>query len=145
MLVTVGVAVGLASVVDDKDGPLHAYTVAVADGLVVRVTVPPTHIGPLFVGAAVGVGLTLTSVVYIVAGLQPDPAPLLTVSEYVVVTVGVAVGLASVAEDKLAPLQEYIEAPPDGFANKLTVPPLQIVPLFVGAAVGDGLTVTTVT
>lgn len=48
--------------------------------LAFNVTVPPTHMGPLFVGAATGVALTVTTVVYMVDGLHPEPV-VLTVSE----------------------------------------------------------------
>jgi hypothetical protein len=82
MLGTVGVAVGLAAVDEDRLGPLHAYVFALPPGLAVSTTVPPLHIGPLCVGAAVGVGLTVTVVVYMVEGTQPDAAvPLVTVRE----------------------------------------------------------------
>ena len=53
----------MEAVVDDNDGPLHEYILAPPDGLAVRVTVPPTQIGPLLVGAAAGDGLTVTLVV----------------------------------------------------------------------------------
>lgn len=49
------------------------------DGFALKVAVPPIHIGPLLVGAATGIGLTDTIVVYMVAGLQPAAPPLLTV------------------------------------------------------------------
>jgi hypothetical protein len=56
-------------------------------------TVPPLQIYPLFVGPAVGAEFTVTVVVYIVDGVQPDAAvPFVTVNEYVLLTVGVAVG-----------------------------------------------------
>ena len=42
-----------------------------------RLTVPPLQIGPSFEGAAVGVGLTVTVVVYTVTGAQPDALMLL--------------------------------------------------------------------
>ena len=104
--VTVGVAVGLATVVDDNDGPLHEYVVVLPPGLAVNVTVPPLQIGPLFVGAAVGVVFTVTEVVYTVAGAQPGCVePSVTVSEYTLVTVGVAVGLAIADDDNDEPLQ----------------------------------------
>jgi len=79
-----------------------------------------------------------------VTGLQPDAPPLLTVSEYVLVTVGVAVGFWSVVDDRFAPLQLYIVVPPDGTAVRFTVPPIHIGPLLLTAAVGIGLTVTVV-
>ncbi len=62
--VAVGVVVGFCTVEDDRFGPLHAQLVV--DGLVlaVRFTVPPTHIGPLFVGPVdTGTALTETVVV----------------------------------------------------------------------------------
>jgi hypothetical protein len=97
------------------------------------------------VGAATGVALTETVVVYIVDGEQPEIAvPLVTVSEYVLVTVGVAVGFSVVAEDKPGPLQANVVAPSAGLAVKFTVPPLQMYPLLVGAAEGGVLTVTVV-
>jgi hypothetical protein len=55
---------------------------ALPPGFAVSATVPPLHIGLLFAGAAVGVLLTVTVVVYIVDGPQPGlPLPSLTVSE----------------------------------------------------------------
>jgi hypothetical protein len=63
VLVTVGVAVGLAAVDEDRLGPLHAYVFALPPGFAVSATVPPLHIGLLFVGAAVGVEFTVTDVV----------------------------------------------------------------------------------
>lgn len=114
-------------------------------GFALSATVPPLQIGLVFVGAAVGVGLTVTVVVYMVVGLQPDAAvPLVTVSEYTLVVVGVAVGLATTADDRFGPLHEYVLAPPDGLAVSVTVPPLHIGPSLVGAAVGIALTVTEV-
>jgi hypothetical protein len=51
-------------------------------GLAERLTVPPLHIGPSLAGAAVGVEFTVTEVVYIVDGAQPEAAePLVTTSE----------------------------------------------------------------
>jgi hypothetical protein len=63
MLVTVGVAVGLATTVEDRLGPLQEYVFALPPGLAVSATVPPLHIGLLFVGAAVGAEFTVTDVV----------------------------------------------------------------------------------
>jgi hypothetical protein len=84
-------------------------------------------------------------VVYIVEGVHPGlVVPLVTVSEYVLVTVGVADGLASVDEDRFGPLHEYVFAPPPGLAVSATVPPLQIGLLLVGVATGTALTVTVV-
>ena len=50
------------------------------EGTAVRFTVPPTHIGPLLLTVAVGLGLTITVVAYTVAGLHPD-ALMVTVKE----------------------------------------------------------------
>jgi hypothetical protein len=125
--VTVGVAVGLAVVEDDNEVPLQLYTEAPPAPLALRFTVPPTHIGPLLVGAAVGVAFTATDVVYTVAGLQPaSVVPSLTVRLYTEVAVGVAVGLATEADDNEVPLQLNTDAPPAPFAVRLTVPPLQM-------------------
>ena len=104
------------------------------------VTVPELHIGPVFVGPAVGAGVTVTCVVYIVAGLQPG---ILTVNEYVLVTVGVAVGFCAVVDDKFDPLHKYPVTPPEGVAVSVTVATLQIGPLLDTTAVGL-LTVTVV-
>ena len=74
--------------------------------MAVNVTVPPLQIGPLLDGAAVGVALTVTEVVYTVAGEHPASAvPSLTVSEYTVVDVGVAVGFSVLVADNDEPLQ----------------------------------------
>ena len=125
--VTVGVAVGLAIVNEDRAEPLQLYTVAPPAPLAVRFTVPPTHIGPLLAGDAVGVAFTVTDVVYTVDGLQPASAvPSLTVRLYTVVAVGVAVGLAIEEDDNEVPLQLYTDAPPAPLAVRLTVPPLQM-------------------
>jgi hypothetical protein len=45
-----------------------------------NVAVPPVHIGPPLVGAAMGTAFTVTVVVYTVPELQPEPV-LLTVTE----------------------------------------------------------------
>ena len=75
-----GVAVGFWSDDVKPPGPVHDHEVALLE-FAFRVTVPPEHIGLLFVAPVEdGVGLTVTVVVYIVAGLQPLPA-LLTVNE----------------------------------------------------------------
>jgi hypothetical protein len=125
--VTVGVAVGFAIEEDDNEVPLQLYTDAPPAPFAVRFTVPPTHIGPLLVGAAVGVAFTATDVVYTVDGLQPaSVVPSLTVRLYTEVAVGVAVGLAIEEDDNEVPLQLYTDAPPAPFAVRLTVPPLQM-------------------
>ncbi len=60
--------------------PCHNHAVVLAFDTAFKVTVPPSHIGLVFVGAAVGTAFTVTVVVYTVDGLQPLPAAL-TVNE----------------------------------------------------------------
>jgi hypothetical protein len=65
--------------------------------------------------------------VYTVAGAQPASlVPSLTVSEYTVVEVGVAVGFSEVVADNDEPLHVYVLAPLAGLAVRVTVPPTQI-------------------
>ncbi len=52
------------------------------------------------------------------------------------VAVGAAVGLAVVAPVSEEPDHANVLAPPEGFAAKVTVPPLQIGLVLVGAAIG---------
>lgn len=141
VVVTTGFAVGFCSVELKPPGPLQDHAVAPVE-FAVKVTGPPEVTGPLFVGAAVGLAFTETVVVYAVDGLQPGPLAL-TVNEYVVVTVGVAVGFCAVELKPPAAVHDHEVAPVE-FAFKVAVPPAQIVPLFVGAAVGTELTVTAV-
>ena len=69
---------------------------------------------------------------------------LLTISEYVVVTVGVAVGFCKLEVKPSDPTQLHAVALLE-CALKLTIPPLQIRPLFVAPLdIGRGLTVTVV-
>ncbi len=112
--------------------------------LALKVTVPPLQIGPLFVAPLeVGTGLTVTVVVYTVAGAQPEPT-LLTVSEYVVVTVGVITGFCNAEVVPFEPVQLHAVALLE-LALSVAVPPTQIAPLFVAPLeVGTGLTVTVV-
>ena len=78
--VAVGVAVGFCKEEEKPEGPDHDHAVASLE-LADNVTVPPTHIGPLLVAPVEdGTGLTVTVVVYTVAGVQPDPV-LLSVNE----------------------------------------------------------------
>ena len=109
-----------------------------------KVTVPPLQIVPLFVAPVEdGTGLTVTVVVYTVAGAQPLPT-LLTVSEYVVVAVGLNTGFCNAEVVPLEPVQLHAVALLE-FALKVAVPPTQIAPLFVAPLeVGTGLTVTVV-
>ena len=62
-MVTVGVAVGFCTVVDDRPAPLQVYVVGEPVGFAVSVTVPPLHIGPLLVGAALEAAFTTAVVV----------------------------------------------------------------------------------
>ena len=76
------------------------------EGLAVSVTVPPIHIGPLFVGAAVGVGLTVTVVIPV--AVQPDPG-VLTVIVYtpaIAVVIPLLLGIADVEVKPDGPLHE---------------------------------------
>jgi hypothetical protein len=99
----------------------------------------------LFVGAAVGFALTVTEVVYTSDGEQPGCVlPSVTVTEYMLVLVGVAVGFSALLDDSDVPLQLNVVAPPDGVAVSVTVPPAHIGPLFTGAATGLAFTVTEV-
>ncbi len=80
MPVAVGVAVGFCNDEVKPPGPLHDHVVASLE-FAERVTVPPTHIGLVLVAPVEeGTGLTVTVVVYTVAGEQPEPV-LLTESE----------------------------------------------------------------
>ena len=92
--------------------------------LEVNVSVEPTHIGPLFptgVGVA-GIGFTVTETVVVL--VHP---PLVPTTVYVVVVVGLAVGLDAVVE--LSPVlgdQLYVLAPE---AVSVVLNPLHIVTL----------------
>ena len=123
--------------------PVHDHAVALLE-LALSVTVPPLHIVPLFVAPVEdGTGLTVTDVVYTVAGEQPLPV-LLTVSEYVVVAVGLITGFCALDVVPLEPVHDHAVALLE-LALSVTVPPLQIVPLFVAPVEdGTGLTVTVV-
>ena len=90
--------------------------------------------------------LTVTVVVYTShVGVQPERPPLLTVNEYVLVTVTVSAGFCIEEVKPPGPDHTKALAPPPGFAVNVTdPPPLQTGPLLVGAATGVGFTVTTV-
>ena len=76
----VGLITGLCAAEVDPSDPVHDHAVALLE-LSFNVTVPPLHIGPLFVAPVdVGTVFTVTVVVYTVDGLQPLPV-LLSVSE----------------------------------------------------------------
>ena len=142
-MVTVGVAVGFCKVEVKPSVPDQLHAVALLE-LELRVTVPPKQTVPLFVAPLDdGTGLTVTDVVYTVAGVQPLPT-LLTVSEYVVVAVGLITGFCALDVVPLEPVHDHAVALLE-LALSVTVPPLQIGPLFV-APVEDGtrFTVTTV-
>ena len=101
----------------------------------------PGHIGLLLVAPVDdGIGFTLTVVVYTVAFTQPLPVPVI-VNEYVLVMVGVAVGLVTVDEDKFGP--DHVQPVVELFvlASRFTVPPWHIGPLLVGL-VDDGTALT---
>ena len=122
-----GVAVVGDPVVETRFEPLQLYALAPFAPLPVRVTVPPLHMGPLLVGAAVGTAFTVTDVVYTVDGLQPlCPVPSLTVKEYTEVAAGDAVGVALVVLPSEEPLHVNTVALFIGLAARLTVPPMQI-------------------
>ena len=78
-MVTVGDTTGLFAADEEPSDPCHDHTLAFVE-LANNVADPVLHIGPLFVGPASGVGLTVTVVIYIVDGLQPLGAAL-TVNE----------------------------------------------------------------
>jgi hypothetical protein len=90
-----------------------------------------------------GTGLTVTVVVYTVAGLQPDPV-LLSVSEYVPVAVGVAVGFCTDDVNPSGPFHDHAVAAVE-LAESVAVPPTHIAPPLVAPVDdGTGLTVTVV-
>ena len=122
--------------------PIHDHDVAFRE-FAVSVTEPPTHIGPLFIGAAVGVTLTVSVVVYTVEGLQPVPG-LLTVNEYVVVIVGDTTGFCRELVEPSDPIHDHAVALLE-FALSVAVPPVHIGLLVTVAPVDDGtgFTVTT--
>lgn len=70
-----------------------------------KVVVPPTdtNVSPVIM-AGKGILFTVTPVVYTVAGAHPGAEPLLTVTEYTAVTVGVADGFNEVVDDSDGPL-----------------------------------------
>ena len=80
MPVTDGVTTGFCDA-EVKPGPVHDHDVALLE-FALKITEPvPMHNGPLFEAPVeVGNGLTVTIVVYTVAGLHPVPV-LLTVNE----------------------------------------------------------------
>ena len=58
--VAVGEAVGFCNAEVKPPGPVQDHAVAPVE-FALKVTVAPTHIGPLFVGAAVGIACTVTT------------------------------------------------------------------------------------
>jgi len=106
----------------------------------VKLTVPLVQIGPSLVGDATGLVVTVTVVVCTIVELQPDDV-VVTVREYVLVTVGVAVVFAALVAARSGPAQTkmYVPVPPDALEERLTVPPIQMGPSFVGLAVGRGV------
>ena len=76
MVVAVGVIVGFCAAELEPSEPVHDQEVALLE-FALRVTVPLLQIGPLFVAPVdVGDALTVTVVVYTVAGVQPLPIAL---------------------------------------------------------------------
>jgi len=135
--------VGFWRVEVKRFGPVQAYVAPATVG-VVRLSVPPAQIGPLF--AAVGVAGIALTVATVVPAADVQPATV-TVTEYVPVAAVVAptiVGFCKVELKALGPVQEYV-APVTVGVVKASVPPAQIGPLLaaVGAA-GTALTVATV-
>ena len=63
MPVVTGVAEGFGIALEDNPEPFHTYTLVPPAPCAERFTVPPAQIGPSFVGAAVGAGVTVTIVV----------------------------------------------------------------------------------
>ena len=123
--------------------PVQEYVAPATVG-VVRASVPPAQIGPLF--AAVGVAGIALTVAVVVPARDVQPATV-TVTEYVPVASVVAAGMdgfCNVEVKALGPVQEYV-APATRGVVRLSVPPAQIGPLLaaVGAA-GAALTVATV-
>ena len=80
-MVAVGVITGLCTAEVEPSDPVHDHAVALLE-LSYKFTVPPLHIGPLFVAPVeVGIAFTVTVVVYTVDGLQPEAPLLLSVNE----------------------------------------------------------------
>jgi hypothetical protein len=80
VVVAVGLITGFCAVDEDPSDPVHNHDVALLE-FEFKLTVPPLHIGPLFVAPVEpGTAFTVTVVVYTFDGLHPLPV-LLTVSE----------------------------------------------------------------
>ena len=128
--------VGFCKVEVNPFEPVHNHAVALFE-LAANVAVPPLHMTPPLVAPVDdGTGFTETTVVYTMFGLQPLPT-LLTVSEYVVVTVGVFDGLCKEEVNPFEPIHNQAVALLE-LACKVAVPPLHIGPLFV-SPVEDGV------
>jgi len=124
-------------------GPVQEYVAPATVG-VVRLSVPPAQIGPLF--AAVGVAGIALTVAVVVPARDVQPATV-TVTEYVPVAAVVAPTIEGFWREEVkafGPVQEYV-APATRGVVRLSVPPAQIGPLFpaVGVA-GTALTVAVV-
>jgi len=124
-------------------GPVQEYVAPATVG-VVRLSVPPAQIGPLF--AAVGVAGTALTVAVVVPARDVQPATV-TVTEYVPEAAVVAAGIVGFWREevkRLGPVQEYV-APATVGVVKLSVPPVQIGPLLAAVGVaGAALTVAEV-
>ena len=133
--VAVGVTAGFCMADVKPEGPLQVHSVAPLE-LALSVAVPPTHTGPLFVAPVDdGTGFTVTVVVYTVVGAHPDPV-LLTVSEYVPVTVGVIAGFCNADVKPVGPFQLHAVASLE-LALNVADEPRHIGPLLL-APVDDG-------
>jgi hypothetical protein len=89
----------------------------------------------LLVGAATGIGFTVTVVVWITVDVQPGMV-LPAVNVYTAVAVGMAVGLAAVVVESAGPVQLKVLVLAPGLVDKFTVPPEHIGPLLLIVAVG---------
>ena len=101
--------------------------------------------GAVVIVGGVGSGLTVTVVVYTVAGLQPDTF-VLTVNEYMLVILGETFGFCNVELYPPGPLHAYNIAPvpPTALDCSVAVSPKHIGLVFDGLAVGTELTITVV-
>jgi len=124
-------------------GPVQAYVAPATVG-VVKLSVPPAQIGPLF--AAVGVAGAVLTVAVVVPAREVQPATVI-VTEYVPVAAVVAPTIEGFWREevkRLGPVQEYV-APATVGVVRLSVPPAQIGPLLAAVGVaGAALTVATV-
>lgn len=112
-----GVAVGFASEVDDKPGPLQVYTLVLPVPFADRFTVPPAHIGPSFVGDAVGAVVIVTTVVAV------HPVPI----AYVITAVPGVSPVTTPEGSMLAFELLLAQVPPVAASVKVLVPPVHMI------------------